>query len=64
MNKRIIQTLCILCAAMLSLSACAEDIDMLLVDRKLYELGYRDEACNGELDEVAKLAHLWKANYL
>ena len=28
------------------------DVDMLEVDHKLYELGYRDSACNGELDDV------------
>lgn len=26
--------------------------DMLEIDHKLYELGYRDENCNGELDDV------------
>lgn len=53
MKKRIVQGLCMLCAALLIFSsALATELDMLLVDRKLYELGYRDEACNGELDEV------------
>lgn len=34
-------------------SATAEaQIDMLLVDHRLYELGYRDDACNGILDEI------------
>ncbi len=28
------------------------EVDMLEVDHRLYELGYRDSACNGELDEV------------
>ena len=28
------------------------EIDLLEVDHKLYELGYRDGACNGVLDEV------------
>jgi len=46
--------LCLLCAAMLTLGAvaAAAELDLLAVDRKLFELGYRDEACNGELDEV------------
>ena len=30
----------------------AEGVDLLEVDHKLYELGYRDGACNGVLDEV------------
>lgn len=53
--KRMMRGLSVLCAALLVLGgAFAEEgeIDMLLVDRKLYELGYRDGACNGELDEV------------
>lgn len=49
------------CAVMLALAfmpgAIAEvvaegPVDMLAVDHKLYELGYRDSACNGILDEV------------
>lgn len=52
MNKKIIQVLSVFLALLLYSAACAEELDMLLVDRKLYELGYRDEACNGELDEV------------
>ncbi len=28
------------------------EFDMLAVDHRLYELGYRDAECNGELDEV------------
>lgn len=30
----------------------AENVDMLAVDHRLYELGYRDAECNGELDEI------------
>ena len=52
MQRKIIQCLSMLLALCLSGAACAQELDMLLVDRKLYELGYRDEACNGELDEV------------
>ena len=43
-------------ALMLCIPAQAEkqepEIDLLEVDHKLYELGYRDGACNGVLDEV------------
>lgn len=52
MQRKIIQCLSILLALCLLGAACAQELDMLMVDRKLYELGYRDEACNGELDEV------------
>ena len=34
----------------------AAQVDMLEVDHKLYELGYRDAACNGVLDEVTQNA--------
>lgn len=46
--------ICALVGAMsLGLSAAAQEhIDMLAVDHKLYELGYRDGACNGILDEI------------
>lgn len=52
---------CLLAAALLGSAACAQEttaapgasgIDMLAVDHKLYELGYRDSACNGELDDI------------
>lgn len=47
-------------ALLLACCACAEtveaivdpEVDLLEVDHKLYELGYRDSACNGELDDV------------
>lgn len=29
-----------------------QEVDMLAVDHKLYELGYRDSACRGVLDEI------------
>ncbi|MBQ3574054.1 MAG: peptidoglycan-binding protein [Clostridia bacterium] len=57
----------IICAVLMMISAFAaaseepmpqdtpiksDGIDMLAVDHRLYELGYRDAECNGELDEV------------
>lgn len=46
----------LLALAALSSAALSEpavdQVDMLEVDHRLYELGYRDSACNGELDEV------------
>lgn len=52
--KRKFMRICAVGALLLSLSASAENIqvDMLAVDHRLYELGYRDGACNGILDEV------------
>ena len=52
--KRRLFRICAAAAALLTaFSAAAEGgIDMLAVDHKLYELGYRDGACNGVLDEV------------
>ena len=51
--------ICLLALLALALPATAwgaaavePDVDMLEVDHKLYELGYRDSACNGELDDV------------
>ena len=50
--------ICLLALLALALPAPAwgegvePDVDMLEVDHKLYELGYRDSACNGELDDV------------
>lgn len=63
MKRNIIRICAFLCALMLSVSAAAEavisaeptqeiQIDMLAVDHRLYELGYRDGACNGILDEI------------
>ena len=51
--KRKLLGIGVLIAAMtLGMSAAAQEhIDMLAVDHKLYELGYRDGACNGILDE-------------
>lgn len=52
--KRKLLGIGVLIAAMtLGMSAAAQEhIDMLAVDHKLYELGYRDGACNGILDEI------------
>lgn len=61
MKKQRILRACALAGAMaLALGAPAvaepaateEPVDMLEVDHKLYELGYRDGACNGVLDAV------------
>lgn len=44
-------------ACLLASGAFAEyEVDMLAVDHRLYELGYRDAACNGELDEITVTA--------
>ena len=52
--KRKLLKICVLLGVMtLGLSAAAQEhVDMLAVDHKLYELGYRDGACNGILDEI------------
>ena len=57
MKRRLICLLALLAALAMPVSAWSEaavdpEVDMLEVDHKLYELGYRDSACNGELDEV------------
>ena len=57
MKRRLIWLLALLAALAMPVSAWSEaavdpEVDMLEVDHKLYELGYRDSACNGELDEV------------
>ena len=57
MKRKLICLLALLAAAAMSSFAWSEalvdpDVDMLEVDHKLYELGYRDSACNGELDDV------------
>lgn len=52
MNRRMLR-FCALGAAMLvACGALAEPVDLLEVDHRLYELGYRDSACNGVLDDV------------
>lgn len=48
-----------LLAALVAALGCASaepasgEIDLLAVDHRLYELGYRDSACTGDMDEVA-----------
>lgn len=66
--KRCLAIICIILAAMLCAGALAteepmpldtplladgaEQVDMLAVDHRLYELGYRDAECDGVLDEI------------
>lgn len=51
--KRKFRKVCALAGALLLLaSAAGEEVDLLMVDHRLYELGYRDSACKGELNEV------------
>lgn len=51
--KRRMRAACALAlSAMLASGAAAESVDLLEVDHRLYELGYRDSACDGVLDEV------------
>ena len=56
MKRKLICLLALLAVAMpvcaLGEAAADPEVDMLEVDHKLYELGYRDSACNGELDDV------------
>lgn len=54
-RKRLI--ICMAALMILSWGAMAErtdaaQVDLLAVDHRLYELGYRDAACNGVLDDV------------
>ena len=50
--------LCVLCMLALASGAFAQTqtdhppVDLLEVDHKLYEYGYRDENCNGEMNDV------------
>lgn len=63
--RKMLMICALLCALCLALGALAEgdagqeaeqskerEIDLLTVDHRLYELGYRDGACNGVLDEI------------
>ena len=58
MNRFCRRCLCVLCMLALSCGALAEtqtvepEVDLLEVDHKLYEYGYRDENCNGEMDQI------------
>ena len=52
MKRKLIKICALLSAMSLGAGAVAEAVDLLEVDHRLYELGYRDEACSGELDDV------------
>lgn len=52
MRRKLLRILALAGTMALAFGASAEAVDMLEVDHKLYELGYRDGACNGALDEV------------
>ena len=52
MKRKLLKICALLGAASMSVSAVGESVDLLEVDHRLYELGYRDEACSGELDDV------------
>ena len=52
MKRKLIKICALLSAVSLGASAAAESVDLLEVDHRLYELGYRDEMCSGELNEV------------
>ncbi len=63
--------ICLLAALIAALGCgCAEvsagAVDLLAVDHRLYELGYRDSACTGEMDAVAlnALRNFQRANGL
>lgn len=59
--------LCALALGLVPFGAGAEDeVDLLTVDHRLYELGYRDAACSGVLDDamVNALRNFQKANGL
>lgn len=51
MIKRIMK-LCLVAILLAAMAGAHAETDMLAVDHRLYELGYRDAACNGILDEV------------
>ena len=52
MKRRLVRICALLGALILTAVAVAESVDLLEVDHRLYELGYRDEACSGELNDV------------
>lgn len=68
MKQKIVWMICVLAALLMALGgACGEaTVDLLAVDHRLYELGYRDSACTGEMDEVAinALRNFQRANGL
>ena len=52
MKRKLLKICTLLSAVSLGVSAAAEPVDLLEVDHRLYELGYRDGACSGEMNEV------------
>ena len=52
MKRKLLKICALLSAMSLGVSAAAEQVDLLEVDHRLYELGYRDSACSGELNKV------------
>ncbi len=65
--RRIILRICALLGALcVGLAAAEEEVDLLTVDHRLYELGYRDGACTGAMDEVMEnaLRNFQRANNL
>lgn len=51
MIKKIMK-ICMAAIALAAMASAHAETDMLAVDHRLYELGYRDAACNGVLDDV------------
>ena len=52
MRRKLVRICAALGALALGVGALAESVDLLEVDHRLYELGYRDGACSGELNDV------------
>ena len=52
MKRKLLRICALLGAISLGVGAIAESVDLLEVDHRLYELGYRDSACSGELNDV------------
>ena len=66
MKRKLLRICALLGALAMGVSAAEEAVDLLEVDHRLYELGYRDGACSGELDDVMinALENFQKANGL
>ena len=66
MKRKLLRICALLGALAMGLGAAEEAVDLLEVDHRLYELGYRDGACSGELDDVMinALENFQKANGL
>ena len=52
MKRKLLKICALLSAMSLGVGAAAEPVDLLEVDHRLYELGYRDGAYSGAMDEV------------